>query len=52
VTEVPGLVLPTWESVRQRDYQAWDRPHRVLDTAALSAEACVAVVLADLATGG
>jgi hypothetical protein len=24
----------------------------VLDTAALSAEACVAVVLADLATGG
>ncbi len=31
--DVAGLVLPTWEAVRQREYEPWDRPRLVLDTA-------------------
>ena len=32
-TDVPGLALPTWHAVQQRVYEAWNRPHIVLDTA-------------------
>jgi predicted kinase len=35
---IPGLRLPTWDDVLARDYQPWDRPHTVLDTAEKSAE--------------
>jgi predicted kinase len=45
VTDVPGLVLPTWDGVRRRDYAAWDRPRVVVDTAALTAEEAAAAVL-------
>jgi predicted kinase len=31
--DVAELVLPTWEAVRQREYDPWDRPRLVLDTA-------------------
>jgi predicted kinase len=31
--DVAGLVLPTWEAVQQREYEEWDRPRLVLDTA-------------------
>ncbi len=31
--DIPGLVLPTWEEVEDRRYDAWDRDHIVLDTA-------------------
>jgi predicted kinase len=32
VTDVPGLTLPTWEDVRSREYEPWDRDHLVIDT--------------------
>jgi predicted kinase len=32
-TDVPGLALPTWDTVQRRDYDAWTRPRIVLDTA-------------------
>ena len=33
VTDVPGLVLPTWSEVVERDYRPWDRERLVVDTA-------------------
>ncbi len=32
-TDVAGLRLPTWEDVQQRDYEPWNDPRLVLDTA-------------------
>ena len=48
-SDVPGLVLPTWESVQQRAYEAWDRPRVILDTATRTVQACVEHLLALLA---
>jgi predicted kinase len=50
-TDVPGLALPTWEAVLTREYQAWDRPRLVLDTAARDAGACVRELLERLPPG-
>ena len=44
VTDVAGLQLPSWEDVRRRDYEPWDRARLVLDTAGRS----VADALAEL----
>jgi predicted kinase len=37
-SDIPGLRLPTWEEVTNRDYAAWDRERVVLDTANCSVE--------------
>jgi predicted kinase len=50
-TDVPGLVLPSWEAVLTREYHAWDRPRLVLDTAARDAGACVRELLERLPPG-
>ncbi len=39
--EVPGLVLPTWQYVVERDYEEWHAPHIVLDTFQLSIQESV-----------
>jgi predicted kinase len=44
-SDVPGLVLPTWNDVRRREYAAWQRPRIVLDTASRGAAELVEVVL-------
>ena len=44
VTDVAGLQLPSWEAVQRRDYEPWDRPRLVVDTAGRS----VAETLAEL----
>ncbi len=44
VTDVVGLQLPSWEAVQRRDYDIWDRPRLVLDTAGRS----IADLLAEL----
>lgn len=33
ITDINGLILPTWEKVKNRHYEAWDRDHIVIDTA-------------------
>ena len=43
-TDVVGLRLPSWEDVQRREYDAWDRPRLVVDTAGRS----VADALAEL----
>ena len=37
-TDIPGLRLPTWQEVIERDYRAWDRERVVIDTALGSLE--------------
>ena len=46
--EVPGLILPDWQAVMERDYHPWDREHLSIDTAGRSVAACVRLVLATL----
>jgi len=31
--DIPGLVPPTWQEVVDRDYEPWNRPRALLDTA-------------------
>ena len=50
--DIPGLVLPTWDAVRAREYDAWDRPRVVIDTAGRDVAACVAAVLERLPARG
>ena len=33
VADIAGLGLPTWNDVKTRQYEAWDRDHIVIDTA-------------------
>ena len=37
-TDIPGLRLPTWQEVIERDYRPWDRERLVIDTAGGSLE--------------
>jgi predicted kinase len=48
VSDIPGLVLPTWSEVAGRNYAPWDRDHIVIDTAGRSVEASVNEALAAL----
>ncbi|WP_406631584.1 AAA family ATPase [Amycolatopsis sp. WGS_07] len=43
--DIPGLVLPTWQQVVDREYETWDRDHLVIDTAVTSAAETVELVL-------
>ena len=45
---MPGLILPSWREVIDRDYRAWDREHVTIDTAGRSVEACVELIRAAL----
>jgi predicted kinase len=51
VAEVPGLALPDWAAVTNRDYHPWDRDRLIIDTAGLSVSACIDRVLASLPGG-
>jgi predicted kinase len=42
--EVPGLALPDWQAVIERDYRPWDRDRLVVDTAGRSVADCVALI--------
>jgi len=39
--DVAGLVLPAWQAVIERDYEHWDRPRIVLDTAHRTIAECL-----------
>jgi predicted kinase len=49
--DIPGLVLPTWDKVVSRDYEPWDRPHLVVDTAGQTVEQSVATLARGLGRG-
>lgn len=48
-SDIPGLALPRWDAVQQRDYAAWTRPRIVIDTAGQTIAASIAALLAALA---
>jgi predicted kinase len=41
-SSVPGLVLPTWQQIFDREYEPWDYPPLIVDTAGADIDACVA----------
>jgi predicted kinase len=43
--DVPGLKLPTWQQVADREYEPWGRGHLVIDTAAISASLSVETIM-------
>lgn len=45
---IAGLKLPTWAEVVGHGYEAWDRPHIVVDTAVRDVAAAVADIAAQL----
>lgn len=53
-TDVPGAAQVSWEAVLARRVDPWARPRLLIDTAVLSAEACVGRVVdeATAASGG
>jgi predicted kinase len=40
-SDIPGLVLPTWQQVRERHYEPWDRDHLLIDTSITSVDHAV-----------
>lgn len=46
--DVPGLQAPSWQSVLDHDYQAWAESPLRLDSASLSPQQAVALILARL----
>jgi predicted kinase len=52
VSDVAGLVIPSWDAVQNRVYEAWSRPHVVLDTASRTASEGVDALLRGSGAGG
>jgi predicted kinase len=46
ITDVPGLTLPTWQEVVDRDYRPWHRERVVVDTTRRSVDEIVRELLA------
>jgi predicted kinase len=40
-SSIPSLVLPTWQQILDREYEPWDHPPLIIDTADADIEACV-----------
>jgi len=47
-SDIEGLELPKWQAVISREYETWDRPHIVIDTASREPQENVAELLARL----
>ena len=43
--DIPGLDLPSWQQVLDRDYEPWDHDHLVIDTATQAPAAAVETIL-------
>jgi len=50
VAEVPGLILPTWREIEDREYHAWTVDRVIVDTAGRSTAACAADLLTKITT--
>lgn len=47
-SDIAGLRLPTWQQVVERDYEAWDRAHVVVDTSTKPADELVTALVSRL----
>jgi predicted kinase len=45
---IAGHRTPTWQSVQERQYEQWDSAHLVIDTAKLSVEQAIAMIIGHL----
>ena len=43
-SSIPGLVLPTWQDILEREYEPWAHPPLVIDTAGTDADAAVKIL--------
>jgi predicted kinase len=50
-SDIPDLVLPTWDKVKSREYHPWTQPRILIDTAERSVSTCVDELMLALATG-
>jgi predicted kinase len=46
ISDIDGLVPPTWEEVLQRHYEPWNEDHWVIDTSVTGADEAVAAICA------
>jgi predicted kinase len=44
VSDIDGLILPSWHAIMNSDYAPWTEPRLVIDTARLTVEEAVATV--------
>lgn len=44
-SDIPGLLVPTWDKVAARDFEPWTEARIIVDTSQLSVEDCVDVVM-------
>jgi predicted kinase len=44
ISDIPGLMSPTWEAVLRHDYEPWEEPHLIIDTARLNPDEAVFAV--------
>ncbi len=51
-SDIPGLALPDWPSVRRHAFEPWTGPHLRLDTATLSPDQAVDAIEAHLTARG
>ncbi|MCP4784046.1 MAG: AAA family ATPase [Fuerstiella sp.] len=49
-SDVPGLRLPTWDDVENREYHDWSRDRIIIDTAQRSVDACFDSLVGELDT--
>jgi predicted kinase len=47
-SDVDGLVKPSWDDVLRREYEPWDRPRLVVDSAATSPAAAACRIAAEM----
>ncbi len=44
VSDIPGLLPPTWQAVLQRHYEPWEGAHLLIDTAHLNPDEAISAV--------
>jgi hypothetical protein len=47
--DIDGHILPAWDEIANRTYEAWDRDHLILDTAEGSIDSLIERVLQHIA---
>ena len=47
-SDIPGLTMPTWAEVLEREYHPWDREHLVVDSASQTIEENISLIRAAL----
>jgi predicted kinase len=48
-SDVEGLIKPTWPEVTRRDYEAWSRPHLIVDSATTKVSDAVELIAGEVA---